>query len=109
MTEEDMARLCASEVACYRWPMDTAEHRAMRAAFCDGAALTARQDGVREELGEHVNVLSDMLGDVLGYLEGDISGPAQKAGLISEIKAYFDARQRREPMLVRRLEQGVNK
>lgn len=34
----EMARLSASEAACYRWPEDTAEHRAMRAAFCDGAA-----------------------------------------------------------------------
>ena len=38
---EHMARLSASEVACYRWPEDTAEHRAMRAAFCDGAAHIA--------------------------------------------------------------------
>lgn len=28
----------ASEVACYRWPEDTAEHSALRAAFVDGAA-----------------------------------------------------------------------
>jgi len=38
-TDEQMARLSASEVACYRWPEDTAEHRAMRAAFMDGVAL----------------------------------------------------------------------
>jgi hypothetical protein len=37
----DMARLSASEAACYRWPEDTAEHRAMRAAYMDGAASTA--------------------------------------------------------------------
>lgn len=40
---EDMARLSASEYACYRWPEDTAEHRAMRAAFMDGAAHVAVQ------------------------------------------------------------------
>jgi hypothetical protein len=34
---DGLARLSASEVACYRWPEDTTEHRAMRAAFCDGA------------------------------------------------------------------------
>jgi hypothetical protein len=34
---EGLARLSASEVACYRWPEDMTEHRAMRAAFCDGA------------------------------------------------------------------------
>lgn len=38
---DSAARLSASEVACYRWPEDTAEHRAMRAAFCDGAAHIA--------------------------------------------------------------------
>lgn len=40
MTPEHMARLSASEVAGYRWPGDTVEHRAMRAAFLDGAAHT---------------------------------------------------------------------
>lgn len=39
---EFAARLSASEAACYRWPEDTAEHRAMRAAFMDGAAHIAR-------------------------------------------------------------------
>lgn len=38
---EQMARLSASEHACYRWPEDTTEHRAMRAAFMDGAAHVA--------------------------------------------------------------------
>lgn len=33
-----LVRLSASEYACYRWPEDTAEHRAMRAAFMDGAS-----------------------------------------------------------------------
>lgn len=41
---EMMARLSASESACYRWPEDTAEHRAMRAAFMDGASHIALQD-----------------------------------------------------------------
>ena len=36
-----MARLSASEDACYRWREDAAEHRATRAAFMDGAALIA--------------------------------------------------------------------
>jgi hypothetical protein len=43
-TDEQMARLSASEVACYRWPEDTAEHRAMRAAFMDGVALADGND-----------------------------------------------------------------
>lgn len=40
----DMARLSASEVACYKWPEDTAEHRALRAAFMDGAVAHAGGD-----------------------------------------------------------------
>ena len=40
-TKADMAAFGASETACYRWPMDTVEHRAMRAAYCDGAAWAA--------------------------------------------------------------------
>ncbi len=35
---EAMVRLSASEVACYRWPEDTVEHRALRAAYINGAA-----------------------------------------------------------------------
>lgn len=37
--------LSASEIACYRWPEDTAEHRAMRAAFCDGASALTPAEG----------------------------------------------------------------
>ncbi|UFS77181.1 hypothetical protein LPB73_07335 [Tardiphaga sp. 37S4] len=41
--EEAMRRLSANELACYHWPEDTAEHRALRAAFMDGAAITPAQ------------------------------------------------------------------
>lgn len=34
----ELRALSASEEACYRWPEDTAEHRAMRAAYVDGAS-----------------------------------------------------------------------
>jgi len=37
----NMARLSASEVACYKWPEDTREHKALRAAFMEGAAHSA--------------------------------------------------------------------
>lgn len=37
-----MARLSASEVACYQWPEDTDEHKALRKAFMDGAARAAQ-------------------------------------------------------------------
>lgn len=33
--------LSASEVAAYSWPDDTPEHKALRAAFIEGAALNA--------------------------------------------------------------------
>lgn len=69
------------------------------------AALAARQDGVREaEYCEIINVLEDLLGDVLGYLEGEL--PNAKPALLTWINAYFEARKNGEPMLVRRLEQG---
>lgn len=38
---EQMASLSASEAACYRWAEDTDEHRALRAAFTDGATHVA--------------------------------------------------------------------
>lgn len=55
MTEDEaMRRLSANEVACYRWPDDTSEHKALRAAFMDGAVSAApttspEPDAVRED------------------------------------------------------------
>ena len=40
---EKMAAFGASELACYRWPGDTAQDRACRAAYCDGAAWSAAE------------------------------------------------------------------
>ena len=37
-TAADMAAFGASDEACYRWPEDTDEHKALRAAFIAGAA-----------------------------------------------------------------------
>lgn len=34
----DMQAFSASEAACYQWPEDTAEHKALRAAYIGGAA-----------------------------------------------------------------------
>lgn len=39
VSEGDMRAFGASEHAAYKWPDDTPEHRAARAAFCEGAAL----------------------------------------------------------------------
>lgn len=36
--DADMRAFGASEIAAYKWPDDTPEHRAARAAFCEGAA-----------------------------------------------------------------------
>jgi hypothetical protein len=40
-TPADMRAFGASDEACYRWPNDTAEHRACRAAFIAGAVAAA--------------------------------------------------------------------
>lgn len=37
-TEADMRAFGASHIACYKWPDDTPEHRALRAAYIEGAA-----------------------------------------------------------------------
>ncbi len=48
--------LSASEVAGYKWPDDTAEHRSLRAAFVEGAALNTaavtegQRDGSRKNV-----------------------------------------------------------
>lgn len=44
-TESDMRAFGASDVACVRWPKDTAKHRDLRAAYLAGAA-----DGFDREL-----------------------------------------------------------
>lgn len=37
----DWAAFGASDAACYKWPDDTAEHKALRAAYIEGAAEQA--------------------------------------------------------------------
>lgn len=37
-SDADMRAFSASDAACYKWPEDTAEHKALRAAYIDGAA-----------------------------------------------------------------------
>lgn len=39
--EATMRALSASEIACYKWPDDTPEHRALRAAYVE-AAITSQ-------------------------------------------------------------------
>lgn len=41
--------LSASETACYKWPDDTPEHRALRAAFADGAACSGNAEQPQKE------------------------------------------------------------
>jgi hypothetical protein len=41
LSDTDRVMLSTAEVACYRWPDDTIEHRALRAAFMEGAATVA--------------------------------------------------------------------
>lgn len=57
------ARLCASETACYKWPEDTAEHRALRSAFMDGAASVAGAALPAERSRPGVEALADWFYD----------------------------------------------
>jgi hypothetical protein len=60
-TPGDMAAFGANESACYRWPMDTAEHRAMRAAYCDGAAWAATEiERLRAAVEDAIDTLEAM-------------------------------------------------
>ncbi len=63
-------------------------------------ALAARPDreGELAKCHERINMVDDMLGDVLGYLEGD--SPNAKPGLIVELKAYFEHRKTGRGFLV---------
>jgi hypothetical protein len=67
--DETMVRLSASEVACYRWPEDTAEHRALRAAYMDGAASMA--SAVSAASAEVVQT-QDELGALLHAAEAEV-------------------------------------
>lgn len=84
-TTADMAAFCASESACYRWPLDTPEHRALRAAYCDGAAwVGAENDKLRSALAEMTVEL------VAAHKAGNISTMPQTAQrIIRNSEALF--------------------
>ncbi len=42
----DMRAFGASDAACYKWPEDTSEHKALRAAYMEGAADCGGQKSV---------------------------------------------------------------
>jgi hypothetical protein len=67
--DETMARLSASDVACYRWPDDTMEHQALRAAYMDGAASMA--SAVSAASAEVVQT-QDELGALLHAAEAEV-------------------------------------
>jgi hypothetical protein len=62
-------RLTASELACYRWPADTAEHHALRSAFMEGAASMA--SAVSAASAEVVQT-QDELGALLHAAEAEV-------------------------------------
>jgi hypothetical protein len=66
---ENVIRLSASELACYRWPEDTVEHKALRAAYMDGAASMA--SAVSAASAEVVQTQDD-LGALLHAAEAEI-------------------------------------
>lgn len=70
----DMAAFCASESACYRWPLDTVEHRALREAYCAGAAWAA------PDVEQMRNALAEMTVEfVAAHKAGNISTMPQTA------------------------------
>lgn len=90
-TAADMRAFGASAVAAYKWPGDTPEHRAARAAYCEGAAsvVPERNDGGQRVI--------DGLNDVLAYCDGDtsavslISRPPSSEAEIAGLMAERDA------------------
>lgn len=65
LTKNDIAAAnTVEQAALARWPMQTAEHRAMRAAYCDGAATTPLNlSGVKEVISEIQVILADQTKD----------------------------------------------
>lgn len=60
--EADMRAFGASEIAAYKWPDDTAEHRAARSAFCEGAASiqpTASVEAVLDQIDAELKAAYD--------------------------------------------------
>lgn len=60
-TAADMRAFGASAVAAYKWPGDTPEHRAARAAYCEGAASVVPEP---EAEGEERGWLIELKGNV---------------------------------------------
>jgi hypothetical protein len=79
-----MFRLSASEAACYRWPEDTAEHRAMRAAFMGGAASMA--SAVSAANAEVVQT-QDELGALLHAAEAEVERLRDERAIDNAIQA----------------------
>jgi hypothetical protein len=77
-------RLSASELACYCWPDDTAEHKALRAAFMDGAASMA--SAVSAASAEVVQT-QDELGALLHAAEAEVERLRDERAIDDAIQA----------------------
>ena len=68
-TDADMRAFGASDEACYRWPEDTPEHKALRRAFIDGAAAS---------MPSWFNKIAEYMGELYGAAKHDLtaSNPA---------------------------------
>jgi hypothetical protein len=87
--DETMVRLSASEVACYRWPDDTMEHQALRAAYMDGAASMA--SAVSAASAEVVQT-QDELGALLHAAEAEVERLRDEHAIDHAIQAERDER-----------------
>jgi hypothetical protein len=81
---DGVIRLSASELACYRWPEDTAEHRAMRSAFMEGAASMA--SAVSAASAEVVQTQDD-LGALLHAAEAEVERLRDERAIDNAIQA----------------------
>ncbi len=64
----------ASDAACYKWPDDTVEHKALRAAYCAGAA----------EYGGSAEILERQLAEARAIIEHTAYGTLPDKGRCRE-------------------------
>ncbi len=80
----DMRAFGASDAAAYKWPDDTPEHRALRKAYCDGAAASTPEPAgdVREAVEAAIRAAPSL--DANGHT-------AEKSEVIKSVRAALSA------------------
>jgi hypothetical protein len=78
----DWAAFGASDAACYKWPEDTSEHKALRAAYIEGAAAQADLiERQAEEIADNEAFVSILQKEVQRLT-------AERAELIEELRPF---------------------